>query len=76
MTDLAQSLQTLYAHTVTDVQTGCVRTQNWYEHAVASICADEEELTVAQRPAWYSDTCPETETATEKGTETETDSYQ
>ena len=54
MMDLAQSLQTW-----------CVRTQNWYEHVAASICADEEELTVAQRPSWYSDTYPETETGRE-----------
>ena len=39
MMDLAQSLQTW-----------CARTQNWYEHVAASICADEEELTVARRP--------------------------
>ena len=63
MMDLAQSLQTW-----------CVRTQNWCEHVAASICADEEELTVAQRPSWYSDTYTETETET--GIETETYSCQ
>ena len=63
-------LQTLYAHTLTNVQTWYVRTQNWYEHVTALICADEEELTVAQSPPWYSDTYTET------GTETETDSCQ
>ena len=31
MMDLAQRLQTWYVHA-----------QNWYEHVVASICADEE----------------------------------
>ena len=58
--DLAQSLQTWY-----------VRTQTWYEHEVASICADEEAFTFAQRPSWYSDTSPETETETETETVTE-----
>ena len=52
--DLAQGLQTWY-----------VRTQAWYEHVVASICADEDALTFAQRPSWYSDTHTETETETE-----------
>ena len=61
MMDLAQSLQTW-----------CVRAQNWYEHVASSICADEEELTVAERSSWYSDAYPETGT----GTETETDSCQ
>ena len=73
MMDLAQSPQTLYAHILTDVQTWRVRTQNWHEHAVASICADEEVLTVAQRPSWYSDSYPETEMETGTGTETETE---
>ena len=59
MTDLAQSLHTMYSHTLTDVQTWCVLAQNWCEHIAASICADEEELTVAQRPSWCSDTYPE-----------------
>ena len=65
MMDLAQSLQTLYVHTLADMQTWCVRTQTWYEHVAASICADEEAWTFAQRPSWYSDTYPETGTATD-----------
>ena len=40
MMDLAQSLQTLGVHALADLQTWCVRTQNWYEHVAASICAD------------------------------------
>ena len=67
--DLARSLQTLGVHAMADMQTWYVRTQTWYEHVAASICADEEVLTVAQRPSWYSDTSPETETRT--GTETD-----
>ena len=74
MMDLAQSLQTLYVHTLADMQTWYVHTQTWYEHVVASICADEEALTFAQRSLWYSDTYPETETGT--GTRTRTDSCQ
>ena len=69
MMDLAQSLQTLYVHTLADMQTWYVRTQSWYEHVEASICADEVVLTVAQRPSWYSDTYPETQA--ERGTETD-----
>ena len=64
MMDLAQSLQTLGVHALADMQTWYVRTQTWYEHEAASICADEEALTVAQRPSWYSDTYPEKETGT------------
>ena len=70
MRDLTQNLQTLGVHALADMQTSCVRTQTWYEHVAVSICADEEVLTVAQRPTWYSDTYPERETGTE------TDSYQ
>ena len=70
MMDLAQHQQTVGVHALADLQTWYVRTQNWYEHAAASICADEEVLTVAQRASWYSDTNPETET----GTGTDTDS--
>ena len=29
-------------------QPWCVRAQNWHEHVAASICADEEDLTVAR----------------------------
>ena len=54
--DLAQNLQTLGVHALADMQTSYVRTQTWYEHVAVSICADEEVLTVAQRPSWYSDT--------------------
>ena len=72
MMDLAQHLQTLGMHALADVQTWYVHTQIWYGHVVASICADEEALTFAQRPSWYSETYPETET----GTGTETDSCQ
>ena len=43
MMDLAQSLQAWYG-----------RTQTWYEHVVGSIGADQEALTFAQRPSWYS----------------------
>ena len=48
-------LQTLCAHSwrmlaLADMQTWYVRTQTWYEHVAASICADEEVLTVAQSP--------------------------
>ena len=57
--DVAQSLQSLYVHILTDVQT---YTQTWYVHVVASISADEEALTFAHRPSWYSDTYPETGT--------------
>ena len=53
MMDLVQSLQTWYVHT-----------QTWYEHKVASICA--------QRPSRNSETEKETET----DPETETDSCQ
>ena len=49
MMDLARSLQVLGVHALADMQTWCVHTQKWYEHVAASICADEEELTVAQR---------------------------
>ena len=73
MLDLARCLQTLYVHTFADVQTWYVRTQNWYEHVAASICADEETLMIVQRPSWYSDTYPETETESETGTGTGTE---
>ena len=72
MMDLAKSLQTLDVHALADMQTWYVRTQTWYEHVAPSICANEEVLTVAQRPSWCSDTYPETES----GTGTETDSCQ
>ena len=62
MMDLAHSLQTMGVHALADMQKWYVRTQTWYEHVAASICADEEVLTVAQRPSWYSDTYPGTET--------------
>ena len=75
MMDVAQNLQTLGVHALADMQTWYVRTQNWYEHVAASICADEEALlTVAQRPSCDSETYPGTETKT--GTGTETDSCQ
>ena len=70
MMDLAPRLQTLYVHTLADMQTSYVHTQTWNEHVVASIRADEVVLAVAQKPSWYSDTYTET------GTATETDSCQ
>ena len=65
MMDLAQNLQTMGAHALADMQTWYVRTQTWYEHVAASICADEKVLTVAQRSSWYSDTYPEIGTETD-----------
>ena len=55
MMDLAQNLHIVGVHALADLQTCYVLTQTWYEHVAASICADEEVLTVAERPSWYSD---------------------
>ena len=68
-----QYQQKVGVYALVDLQTRYVRTQKWYEHVAASICADEEVLTLAQRPSWHLGTLQEQR---QRETETETDSCQ